>query len=879
MAVLVLVVGLARGALAEGAYGGATERREVVDAGHVPVLTKAPALLSRVEPIFPEEARAQQLAGDVTMQVDIGADGRVAHVEVLTPAGHGFDEAAVAAVQQFTFSPAEMDDVPAPVRITYTEHFIWSAPIDAGTPESPDGGGVDAGPNWPIRLQGRVLERATRKPIAGAQVAVAGVEAETVTDPKGNFALALPPGNLGVTVKSVGHDPFFTVEKLAEHERNEVTYYLMPKAYGLYESVVHGERDKKEVTRHTLDREELEKVPGSLGDPIRVIQDLPGVARAPFVTGALIVRGSAPTDTGSYLDGVEIPLLFHFLGGPSVVNPEFLDRIDFYPGGFGPEYGRAIGGIVDVQTRAPKADEWHGSGKIDLIDTGVYLAAPIADGLSVSAAARRSYLDAVLGVVLPLLGDNTVSVSPRYYDYQLRVDWAPPRSPKNRYRIFAFGSDDLLTVVSAGNSNPATNFTLNNHISFQRLSAGWTFHDGAITHNLAPYLGLDGVSFGVGKFQFDDTDLVAGLRQKLALELGKAFTLRTGLDLELIRSTYTARFPSVPFDYRPFPGESPEKPDQKLGGIINEYDWAAWVEGELKLPGRIRIIPGLRFDYFYLHDQVRTAVDPRLILRKEFGDLERPWTVKGAVGLYHESPGAPNLDPLFGNPAEPLQAAFQSSLGVEHKLTANINFDVTGFFNRRYDIAANTNDLVRQSDGSLKRVLVGPVQQGRAYGVEVLLRHEITEHFFGWVAYTFSESLERLHREQYHPAIFDETHILTLIGQYKFGNGWELGSRFRLVTGIPDTPIRTATFDADTESYRPTNGPIGSTRQPTFKQLDLRVDRTFLFDRWQLGLYLDVQNVLNTTNQEGVLNDYRFRGTEVIPGIPFLPTLGVKGSF
>jgi len=866
-------------AQAQEAYGGAVERTEVPDAGHVPVLTKAPQLLQSVEPVFPEQAKSEGLAGDVTLQVDIGADGKVADVQVLKGAGHGFDEAAVAAVKQFVFSPAEIDGKPAPVRIEYTQHFVWTAPPDAGPPPAPDAGSPDAGPQWPVRLSGKILERASRKPVAGALVEVAALGAKSVTDLDGKFALPLPAGHMRVQVKAAGYEPYITFEDLTATERTDATYYLMPKQYGLYESVVKGQREKKEVSRHTLEREELEKVPGSLGDPIRVIQDLPGVARAPFLSGALIVRGSAPTDTGSYLDGVAIPLLFHFFGGPSVVNPEFLDRIDFYPGGFGPEYGRAIGGIVDVQTRAPKPNEWHGSAKIDLIDTGVYLTAPITDGLSVSVAARRSYLDAILGIVLGA-SDTSVRVAPVYYDYQLRVDWAPPSSPHNKYKLFVFGSDDALTLVDPGGLPGGADFAVNDHQAFQRILASWRWHDGKSTVTTSPYFGLDQFSVGVGRLQVDSGDVVGGWREKLELDLTKLLTLRAGLDFELYRSTYTARIPAVPLDYRPFPGEAPEAPDQQYSGLINELDYGFWTEAELRLPGRIKVFPGLRFDYFRLHGYSRFAVDPRLILRKDFGSEARPWTLKAAAGLYHESPGAQSLDPLFGNPDEPLQAAFQSSLGMEHKFTESINLDVTGFFNRRFDLAVPSNDIVEQPDGTPKRLLIAPDGLGKAYGVEVLFRHEITRHFFGWVAYTLSWSEERDDPTKgYTAAAFDERHILTLIAQYKFGNGIELGGRYRLASGIPDTPIVDSTFDADTQGYHPVRGPAGSIRQPLFSQLDLRVDKVWLFDTWTLGLYLDVQNVLNETNQEGVIYDYRYRTTETVPGIPILPTLGLKGSF
>ena len=54
---------------------------------------------------------------------------------------------------------------------------------------------------------------------------------------------------------------------------------------------------------------------------------------------------------------------------------------------------------------------------------------------------------------------------------------------------------------------------------------------------------------------------------------------------------------------------------------------------------------------------------------------------------------------------------------------------------------------------------------------------------------------------------------------------------------------------------------------------------TWTFNAWQLGAYLDIQNVLNAQNPEFMIPDYRCRNFQVVRGIPFLPILGVKGMF
>ena len=57
------------------------------------------------------------------------------------------------------------------------------------------------------------------------------------------------------------------------------------------------------VTRYELAQPELKGVPGTFGDPLRVVQNLPGVARTPFGLGALVIRGASPNDSGIYVEG------------------------------------------------------------------------------------------------------------------------------------------------------------------------------------------------------------------------------------------------------------------------------------------------------------------------------------------------------------------------------------------------------------------------------------------------------------------------------------------------------------------------------------------------------------------------------------------------
>ena len=162
----------------------------------------------------------------------------------------------------------------------------------------------------------------------------------------------------------------------------------------------------------------------------------------------------------------------------------------------------------------------------------------------------------------------------------------------------------------------------------------------------------------------------------------------------------------------------------------------------------------------------------------------------------------------------------------------------------------------------------------------LLLRHYPHKRFFGWLAYTLSRS-ERLNLDtnEYQVFSFDQTHILTGVAGYNLPKNFDVSLRFRYVTGNPYTPIVGSVFDADEDNYRPVNGAPNSARNKAFNQLDFRVDKSFVYDRWMFGLYLDVQNVYNASNAEGVQYNYDYTQSAPINGIPIFPNLGVTAKF
>jgi hypothetical protein len=228
--------------------------------------------------------------------------------------------------------------------------------------------------------------------------------------------------------------------------------------------------------------------------------------------------------------------------------------------------------------------------------------------------------------------------------------------------------------------------------------------------------------------------------------------------------------------------------------------------------------------------------------------------------------------------------AIHTGLGLEQEITRQLEVSVDGFYKKLdnlVDRSSRTNQYTNES-------------VGYAAGGELLLKYKPDERFFGWAAYTLSRSVrtdEPGDKEILTP--FDQTHVLTVLGNVRLGRGWEVGARFRLVSGNLVTPYvcdpsqvgcnpnrLNAIFHSPSGQYDPLAfGGTYSERLPLFHQLDLRMDKTWSFKRWRLSFYLDIQNVYNHQSAEGISYSYNFTKREYVTGLPFLPTVGFRGDF
>jgi hypothetical protein len=855
---------------------------------------------------YPDELLEREVppAGSVQMRYVVGTDGVPKEIEVLEGVDPVLDAIAVEVVAALRFTPAsyagEAVEVVLSIEIPFTPpepeplegegEGEGEGEIGEGEGEGEVGEGEE--PQGPLRILGVLREAGRNSPIGGATIlAIPAGEYELgkvrqklygdepepewivkgISNDEGAFELhGVPDGRVRLIMIAPNFERLEWVVELGAGQRLETKYFLTRTSASPFRTEVQVDREQMpEIVTHEISPEEIAEIPGTQGDALKAVQNFPGVARAPFGAGLLSIRGAAPEDSGVYLGYHEIPTLFHFGGLTSVFNSDILAQIDFIPGNFDSRFGDAMGGIISVQPRKGRRDGYHGYVDTDLFDTGALVEGPVGKG-SFILSARRSYVDLLLPLIIPDEVGLGLTLAPRYWDYQALFDY-PVAGGDLSVRVF--GSDDRskLLFTEENDAGEDERNALETISWFHRVDLVYRKVEGPWEFLVTPSYKREFFSGKIfGDFDFDvDTDTLSA-RAEISRILSKSVRLRVGT--ELISEWWRGRAVIVPFGANATGSTSAdaivrETPYTRV--IPSLYTTLTW-----KVAERLMLLPGLRFDWF-AKPQNRAAVDPRLRFIAQVG---RTTSLKGGVGLYSQGPAEFDNDLVFGNPRIRLLRSLHTSFAVVQEIPWEVTLELTAFYKHLWDLSSPSTQVMHWPGEETPRPEnFASIGTGNIFGGELLLKKALGDRFYGWLSYTLMRSVRTpAPGEPQQLFNFDQTHILTLIASYDFPMNWRIGARFRLVSGNPYTPVVDGVFDATSATYLPIEGPVNSARLPTFHQLDLRIDKTWVYRRVKVTSYLDIMNVYNAENSEFLSPSYNFQVKRPVLSLPTAPSIGLK---
>ncbi len=849
-----------------------------------------PVLLHFEEAQYPAEALKAGMEGTVLLEILVTATGQVDSVFVAESLDPELDAAAALAVSKCTFSPARVADLAVPVYLQFAYSFSVAEQTRSIDPR--------------VNFQGQVLEMGTAVPVAEAMVVASFINPDTTAltvpwqayltrigefdqqflednrlvtfaDSTGVFQFrSLPAGNVVLSFPNSGYAPLETEETIHPNELIKGIFRLQRTQYNEYEVVVYGKGPEKEISRQSLSVFEVERLPGFGGDVIKSLQALPGVARPTMSNpGAIIVRGSGNYDTRFLLDGIDIPLLFHFGGAKSTYNSLSLGSVNLYPGGFGTRYGGSVGGVVELTSRPSRQDRWHTILDASLLDASFHTEGPLGKGFGLTLSGRRSFVGELASAALKDNDNVTLSVAPYYWDTVARLDYG--RGSANEFFLTFFAASDRMTMIvpdeesGSPEVNEATD-SLEMSLAFSRLIFGYDADIGSRLHNeLRMSAGRGKTSVhALGEYRFDGDGPVYNLRDDLAFKWNGKLTTHLGVDMIYSPFNYAVKVNGYE--------------ESKLTG--KKYsDLGSYANLEYRLLPDLNLNAGIRYDYYDHLDEGKASI--RASARWNYRENR---TLTASAGTYNQAPQplGQSTDPVYGNPDLPPTTARHLTLGHEWRLNDRLSLKIEGYHNTQSQIPAfaDTNDINFLADA-----------EARMYGLEFMLRHESDGGFFGWISYSLGRSQRRFARDpgngsEWDPAGWslhdmDQTHHLEAVGSWELGRNWSFGSRVQYVSGVPVTPLlgysgNIYEFDADTGDYVEVEGSYLSERMEPYFRTDLRIDKKFIRESSIWSVYLDLQNAnyFVYNSPEGYTYNYDYSKRNEYGWI-FMPALGVRVEF
>jgi len=207
------------------------------------------------------------------------------------------------------------------------------------------------------KIAGRLLDKATGEPLAGANVLVVNTTLGAAADADGNyFILNVPPGTYTVQASMMGFASIrmqnvrVSVNSTANLKFEMEKTALQGEAVLVTASAVSFKKDQTSSVRN-VSAEQMAKLPVENVD--QVVNMQAGIVRGHF-------RGGRDTEVAYMVDGLSVVNSFN--GGSNrtvTVEKEVVEDLEVIKGTFDAEYGKAMSGIVNAVIK-DGADTWHG---------------------------------------------------------------------------------------------------------------------------------------------------------------------------------------------------------------------------------------------------------------------------------------------------------------------------------------------------------------------------------------------------------------------------------------------------------------------------------------------------------------------------------------
>ncbi len=735
-------------------------------------------------------------------------------------------------------------------------------------------------------IRGRIIDGDNQRPLPGANIVIIEAQTGAAADDDGYYSIDLVEvGSYTLKFSFIGYEPVIIPDVIVKSDR--ITYVnaeleIIPLVSEevLVTDSYFSHLETEPTSSASFSYEEIRRAATIGGDLTRVINGLPGIS-SENEGNHIVSRGGSTVENSFYIDGIQVPNINHFglpgtTGGIiSLVNIDYINKINIYTGGFSPQFGDRLSSVLDINLREGNRQSVDTQIDINFVGITAQVEGPVDKGRgSVMASARYGGNQFVLKLV------NEDEQPSSFVDLQVKLRY--DLSPEHQLSFINLYSDDDWSIpldYSISNYwNWYGGFKMRQNIMGISWKYLWSERGYSVTNFSNVYYRSKANFFftrtNEERYNINVTENYFQLRNINYYRFDPGNKIELGLEASLINSAHDNFFAEGYDLYGNFKPEVYINTDPyflKTGAFLI-YEWkpAAW----------LKLLPGVRADYFDFNNNL--IISPRIAAAVELG---KNTTLTGSAGIYTQN--IPNYfliqNENFRKLKEPTSVHYV--VGLQNLLEEDVKLSFEYYY-KKYDrlpfdadmpglylFDEPIHNLFFESHSNL--VSGGSAQSN---GIEVILQKKMSGKVYGLLAFSIvSSTYEDLLGIERSRAIETRAMFSAELG-YKPSKEWEFNIRFAYASGRPYTPVdyrRSAELGNTIWDIERINGE----RLPDYVNLSVRADRRFYFSSSNLTTYVSIWNLFDRKNVS--FQGYsEFHNTPVNYNlISIIPVFGIEYEF
>ncbi len=727
-------------------------------------------------------------------------------------------------------------------------------------------------------LKGKVIDNNSREPIPFATIMLQGTTLGATSDFEGNYLLEnIPSGSYNVDVSVIGYEKQAIYDLIITSSKSVLqNFELNLSSTKIAEVEISVSRfvknEESPISKISIRSAEIIRNPGGNRDISKVLQSFPGVASPISFRNDIIVRGGAPNENRFFLDGIETPNINHFAtqgssGGPvGMINVNFINQVEFYTGAFPASRGNALSSVLEFKQKNGNPDRIVTNVMLGSSDVGLTLDGPISKKSDFIFSVRRSYLQLLFAALkLPFL--------PTYNDAQMKVNYYLDK--KNTITLIGLGAIDQFKLNTKANKGVTDSATIERNdylLGNLPVNSQWNYT-----------LGLKYTHFSKNGFQniIVSRNVLSNTAQKFnnndssdpnnkildynSTETENKVRIENSIRRDNLKITYGLFLENAVYYIKTFN-------QLFIPSGITSIDFSSTLKinkaggffqiSKPLLKNRLVLSGGVRLEANDYSEQMNNPLDqlsPRISASYQ---LSEKWYLNFNTGRYFQLPaytvlGYRDSSGVLVNRNNKVTYISSDHFvsGLEYQPNQSTKISVEGFYKIYNNYPLLLNEQVSLANlgsdfGVIGNEPVTSTSKGRTSGAELLVQRTSLDGFYGIIAYTFVRSEFTNADNKYKVSSWDNRHILSLTGGKQLKKNWEIGVKFRYLSGAPYTP-----YDLNNSAVKSVwdiskqgildYSQINNKRLPSTHQLDIRIDKKYYYKKSVFNIYLDIQNLYN----------------------------------